>query len=726
MTSPARTGSRARWTVAGRPRGPGGRGRRLRRPRRRGPSPARDLPATTDRPPRSPRPAPGSRGSGRSRSGSTTTSPTRSPPAAGPSATRGPSADGSRRRRVGSRNVLTMDDLGRPDQARPPSRSRTCSRRGPTSTGPSATGSRPGPARRRGRGLLRRPGDRPAPPGDAAPAGHQRHYLLPIDARPASWDETGWRLDEAIDRWRRREGTRSSAGSTRRSTAAGSGSTASRFEPSATPFLQQLVRWPGVTAWLAADGRPAAEAAAVGEHSPFTAALLEALGTPQRPDNLLACLNAMTREPALAAQGFRTLGGIAPDLNLWSASLRQETPRSASCSSSAGMRRGRGDRLQCRRQPDDHRRAGLDGQGLAGGRPDAPPLADVSHGRRDGTGPEPRRPPAGQRRRRGLAPDLGPGQAAGSPRRPPHDRGVDRVAFLPDGGHFVSLDLDGKSWLWSTADAGPRSCPFRSIAPGRARRGPGPFAFALAEADGKIMLLGPDGALRKTLDGPGGTVTSRRLATDGRVLAAGDDRGRAIVWDTATGKEVLPAPVRGADRRPQPLRLEGARGRGGPEIHLVPLEPKATRRTSPRRPAGGEPVRVLERRPVAGRLHPGGDFQLWRVGDPGAARPSRSKTPRRRDGPRPSPSRPTGAGSSRAIRMAASGPGTCPRRPAPPIPPRRGQVAGLSVSGDGRYLLQVSQDWQAQVWDLQDGRGLTTIEGTWTAGVLTPDGEASS
>ena len=32
--------------------------------------------------------------------------------------------------------------------------------------------------------------------------------------------------------------------------------------------------------------------------------------------------------------------------------------------------------------------------------------------------------------------------------------------------------------------------------------------------------------------------------------------------------------------------------------------------------------------------------------------------------------------------------GPARRRPAPAIPPRRGQVAALSVSGDGRYLLQ--------------------------------------
>ena len=69
-------------------------------------------------------------------------------------------------------------------------------------------------------------------------------------------------------------------------------------------------------------------------------------------------------------------------------------------------------------------------------------------------------------------------------------------------------------------------------------------------------------------------------------------------------------------------------------------------------------------------------------------------------------SHPTAGASSRATRTAVSGPGTCPAAgQRPRVPPRRGQIAGLSVSADGRYLLQISQDRQAQVWDLQDGRG---------------------
>ena len=84
-----------------------------------------------------------------------------------------------------------------------------------------------------------------------------------------------------------------------------------------------------------------------------------------------------------------------------------------------------------------------------------------------------------------------------------------------------------------------------------------------------------------------------------------------------------------------------------------------------------------------------------------------------------------GGGSSQATRTAGSGPGTCRTATvARAVPPRRGQIAGLSVSDDGRYLLQVTQDRQAQVWDLQDGRALTTLDGQWTSGTLAPDGSS--
>ena len=307
------------------------------------------------------------------------------------------------------------------------------------------------------------------PPDDAASAGIQRHYLLPIDARPAGWDETGWRLDEAID----------GLAATGRNPIVllldtslhGRGKRvdpSSRFEPSATPFLEQLVRWPGVTAWLAADGRPAVEATAVDEHSAFTAALLKGLGTTERPHNLLACLNAMTQEPALAAQGFRTLGGIAPGLNLWPASLRREVASerelllqrghaagvSTIAFSADGSRMITGgqdstvrvwrmaDRMLLRVLP--YHMVGVTGLALS---PDGRLLASG-----DGDG---------------LAPDVGHGQGAGTPRRAP-------ARIAPSTGSRSSTTVPTMSPSTSTAGAGSgaRRTPGRKSSPSRRIRRP--------------------------------------------------------------------------------------------------------------------------------------------------------------------------------------------------------------------------------------------------------------
>ena len=567
------------------------------------------------------------------------------------------------------------------------------------------------------------------PPDGGASAGIQRHYLLPIDARPAGWDESGWRLDEAID----------GLAATGRNPVVllldtslhGRGKRVdrtSKFEPSGTPFLEQLVRWPGVTAWLAADGRPAAEAAAVDEQSAFTAALLKGLGTSERPDNLLACLNAMNREPALAAQGFRTIGGIAPDLNLWPAKLRSEAASERVLLLQRGHAAGVSTIV-----------FGADGSRMITGGQDSTVkiwrvsdrmlLRVLSSHMVGVTG-------------LALSPDgrlLASGDGAGwlrtwdmlrgqeLPAEHPHGRGVDRVAFLPDGAHYVSLDLDGRSSLWSTADAGPRVLPLsahsQALAASPIR---GPFAFALAEADGKIMLHGPDGALTKSMDGPGGNVTSRRMATDGLLLAAGDDHGRAVVLDVGTGKDVFRRRFEGPI---DVLSLSASKVlavAAGRTIHLVPLgskeEGEARQLGVPQAvnhcafSADGQWLAACTQ---------GGSIHLWRVDDPKAAPPvtlenAGSSGLATTFSFSPDGRRIVAGDQDGGIRIWDLPSGV----QRPPIPPRRGQVAALSVSRDGRYLLQISQDWQAQVWDLQEGRGLTTIEGTWTSGALTPDGEA--
>ena len=128
-------------------------------------------------------------------------------------------------------------------------------------------GPRVRPGRRRG-DLLRRPGGRPGPrPGDAGRPG-----LPPADRRPGGRR----RRDRLVARGRPGPG-RDLAGKARvviwldtslrgrgdRGPGPGEGGA-----DSGSDWLRALTRWPGVTAWLAADGRPAPEDGAVRRRAP--------------------------------------------------------------------------------------------------------------------------------------------------------------------------------------------------------------------------------------------------------------------------------------------------------------------------------------------------------------------------------------------------------------------------------------------------------------------------
>src|SRR5262249_29865430 len=100
------------------------------------------------------------------------------------------------------------------------------------------------------------------PKPDALPGTPGRDYLLPIDARAAGCDRTGWQLDQALD------GLASKGKNTivcwLDTSLLGRGQPvrkagADEAKPSGMRLLNKLARWPGVSAWLAADGKVADE-----------------------------------------------------------------------------------------------------------------------------------------------------------------------------------------------------------------------------------------------------------------------------------------------------------------------------------------------------------------------------------------------------------------------------------------------------------------------------------
>lgn len=574
------------------------------------------------------------------------------------------------------------------------------------------------------------------PPVGSVPGTPAREYLLPVDARTDNPEATSWSLEAALDRlastgdhpvicWL---DTSLQGRGVRGSIVPGADTNASGAR-----WLTRLARWPGVTSWLAADGHPAAEAADLASQSAFTTALLEALGTPQYPQNLLSCLDRMNQDPKLRAQGFRTLGGAAPEVSLWSKSalarampertlllqrghadrvesvaFTADSARMVTASSDSTVRIWRtSDRTLLRVLPDYFHLAGVTGLALSSS---GQWLASA-----DGAGHVRVWDMVGAAEKRLVGPA-------------PHASRVVSLAFLPDGIHLVSADQQGQAWLWDLSGrelkARPLSTRLTALA---SAHQPGAIALAVAEDGSKLRLLDSTGAPVEVPFGlvSGDAVTSLALASDGRLLAIGNEAGRVVVYDST---------------RPQPLyehsfgqpidQLELGNGRRlvirtEEGLHLAALDkPENTQRldfTGRARLARFAP----DGRWLAAVAQQSGHIRLWRItdsGDPQALRLT--------GGDRATPAS-VSLGFSPDGQALFSGDqdggvrvwGLPDGDARPGIAPRRGKVAGLSVSSDRRYLLQLTRDWTAQVWDLQDGRGFTAVDGKWTSGAITPDGK---
>jgi WD40 repeat protein len=558
----------------------------------------------------------------------------------------------------------------------------------------------------------------------------ERTVLLPIDAKADDLERTGWALEDSID-------VLASKGCTvvlwldtsprGRSRAATPSKAADQDPLAGTRFLNRLTRWPGVTAWLAADGAPAVDGPA---GTPFLSALTAGLGTARA--NLLACLDLMEQDPALAKQGFRTRGGIAPDLTLWPAELLPEHRIKAELLVQQGHADGvsalataPGGEIMVTASKDSTVRIwrvrdresvllrvlpyhmigvtalsmGGEGQYLATG---------------DG---------AGQVR----IWDWIEHQEKAREGPPPHQSRIAQIAVLPgkNGSQFVSLDQDGRTMAWDATGPVMRVKPLLSedVLQLSAARRVGGAALALARADGKIVLIGDDGqSLRAPLEGTRGRSTALDLAPDGLRVAIGDEDGHVRVCDVPAGT-LLARHV--YDRGIGAVRFDvsgnlavvaGGRlslcapGEAGPGV-LVHESPHDM-----------ESVVFSPDGAWLAALNTAGDHHLWSLAD------------RRRPEERPLKLEGRSAGiisiafardSSRLIAGEADGGvrswelGNLRERPR--IASHRGKIDRLAASADGRYLLEITHDGQGLVWDLKHGREPQTLPGEWTSAAFLPD-----
>ncbi len=579
-------------------------------------------------------------------------------------------------------------------------------------------------------------------PKPGEPAG--RAYLLPIDARGADIAGSGWSLDDALDKAKALAEKKARVVLWLDTSTLGRGQVGmvpEKDAPSGQDWLRTLTRWEGVTAWLAADGRPAPEGRRVHHRGPE-------LHGPAEAHNLLGCLKGLRDDKALVARGFRTMGGVGPAVSLWSGGalvIEEAVPELI-------VQAGHGDRVTSVIVTSDNARiitASMDSTVRAWKLGERQPamvrvLTDPFVGvkcltlDRDG-----RLLLAGD----GAGGIVGWDMTQDRPKPiygpPEHEEAVASLAFLPDSLNFVSLDKGGRSVLWDatggvikkTRDFSDESiCRLASAArpdrrgqPRGGRRGPEDRRARLA-----AHLRRPAGKRLARFDGPGGRISALDLTDDGRRMVTGDDRGRVNVLD-------LPGRSLALDRK-----FAG-------EIHLARLsrsgllvvaDDRSLRLVEPK--AGGADIVLVDGN---GQAVPGevdrsafsddgrwlaacteieGRVLLWQIGDP--VRPIPVAIPEH-DAPGLSPAfSPDG----RTLVMGDQDGGirawTLDDGPAGPkvevlarIKAARGKVATLSPSGSGKLLLEVTKDDLALIWYLEQDRGCKPLPGSWTSGSFLPD-----
>lgn len=567
--------------------------------------------------------------------------------------------------------------------------------------------------------------------------------LLPIDARESAKAESGWSPEDLIAKV-------TALGIPEKPvqvvcwldtslTGRGEAWGARPAPGSSATWLGAIARWPGVTAWLAADGMPSAEATKLDQRSPFTNALLKGLGKASRPSNLLACINAMRHDPHLIARGFLTVGGVSPDFGLWPSWIRRtvDTPPELL------LQRGHAGSIQSLAVTPDGTRlitASDDSTVRLWRLPDRTLTSVLSSHLIGVTALS----------LRGDGRLLASGDGNGRVRfwdltrhievetAIAHQSRVDDLAILPEGSSAVSLDIDGHAYFWTFHEntqgffeaSKPVLLSSTTSALAVAHEPDPPVSFVLADAGRHLRVFDAEGKPGRSIDVPEGEILGRRLATDGQYVVAGGRNGQLRLWNLNGQESANPIVVSTSAGAVEEVVIGP-----GPRIAAIAGETVVLVTAPEKSPS--PIVHTLKQNDAFVHLVMSSDGR-WltatrHAGAPLVARldietPEWLKMPGATDNSGEFQSAvflPDGRGI-----LAGSSSGSIEGWSLPAgeplfsrIPGRRGRVTKLSISSDKRFLLQITREGDAHVWDLASGRTLTRIDGSWFSGVLTPDGE---
>ena len=565
-----------------------------------------------------------------------------------------------------------------------------------------------------------------------------RHIVVPSDPDPARPDAGGWSLESAVDRcvrarlrvvcW----------------LATAPEGPADAPRPTGLEWLARLARWPGVTAWLAADGPPRDPSIDPGEV--FTRALLTGLGEAGKGPgpNLAECLRDLHQNPRLARQGFRSMGGVPPSMTLRTAQPDQP----ARSRPELVLQAGHADRVTSMAFPADGRliaTASMDSTIRIWSAPDRMLLRTLAGPTVGATAM------AITRDDRWLVVGDGRGalhvfDRADDFRGPipirgasPHAARIEQLAILPDGRHLVAVDARGIASLCDLSEipisgltlrplGKPEDLVCRRIATG----GRDPSIVAALGGDGKIHLLDASGSPSGSapIDRPAAETIA--VSPDGRLLAIGYQDGRVVIEAPSTGsREEIAGAARPSAEIPIHLFFS-------PDGRLAVTSAAGLKLIGPSTD-GKRPIVDLLDRPIQNlAFSPAGDrlaactterheLIVWDLAGTGAPT-------RRIDDPTASAFHLGFSGDGRGL-LVADNIGGLDYRPleaagaetAWSFPAHRGRVQQISASPDRRRLLFLDDQRprnaddrsarNARIWDLPE-RTCRLLPGAYTAGAF--------
>ena len=576
------------------------------------------------------------------------------------------------------------------------------------------------------------------------------YYVLPADAAADTVEKTGWSLDRAIDECARRElqvvcWLATSIGDREiliPPVPATSGATASI--PTGTNWLGRLARWPGITAWLASD-RPASPVSDEEVGNRFTQALVKALG--KRDDkpvrNLAVCLKDLHQDAQLARQGFRSIGGVPPSVSLRKDQFgnpnEQRRPelvlQTGHSDKLTGLAATADGRLIITASMDSTVRVWSAQEGL---------LLRVLPGYSAEVGVtalalshDDRWLITGGGRGTVLIYDLEREFKTRLISRQPHTKRIEQIALLSDGFHFVSLDRDGRAFLWDIRESphepkllfDNRTCKQIASSGHFVPDGnDGGFAIAWCD-DGRLHALDGKGTGGGFLEIPPGPLSAIAIAPDARFLGFGFEDGKVFIRDRQsrhqTEYQAAAGPVKvkrvafsGAGK----VAIEHDKG-----LRLLTLASEA-------RDGSAKELDLMDRPLQSLAFSSGGEYlaastegigalRVWRIGGDG---PPVTVV----DEPRAGASRLGFSGNSRALLSGDFGGGVA-LRPLDPrsdqarwkFPAHDGKIQQISAAPSHQFLLMLDRKGsfrQARIWDLKE-RTCRQLHGTWSSGVFLDD-----